>query len=354
MHIGIPKENKAREGRIALLPQACGELVEAGHKVFIEAGAGILSGYPDEDYVQAGAQVLPDAAALYDIAKLIVKVKEPVDQDLQYLRADHTLFCFLHLAAYPELTTRLCDIGLTAIGFETIQTEDGRLPLLAPMSAIAGRVGAQVGTHLLHQSQGGRGILLGGVAGTEVGKVVVLGAGVAGTNAATLTAAIGADVSVFDKDPERLQVLSKANYRGSLTGWLATPDAIAEAVATADLVIGAVLIPGAQAPRVVTAGMVKSMPAGSVIVDISVDQGGCIATTRPTSYDDPTYVVDDVIHFAVTNMPGAVPRTATQALSHAILPYVRRIASLRRLSDDPVVAGGINVQAGKIVHPALT
>jgi alanine dehydrogenase len=351
MHIGIPKENKSREGRIALLPQACGALVGAGHNVYIEAGAGILSGYRDADYAGTGARVVPHVAALYDAAKLIVKVKEPIEQDLQYLRADHTLFCFLHLAAYPELTKRLCDIGLTAIGFETIQTEDGRLPLLAPMSAIAGRVGVQVGTHLLHQSQGGRGILLGGVAGTEPGRVVVLGAGVAGTNAAVLAAAIGADVLVFDKDPARLRALPKA---GHLTARSATPEAIAEAVAAADLLVGAVLVPGAQAPRVVTAGLVKTMAAGSVIVDISVDQGGCIATTRPTSYDDPTYLVDGVIHFAVTNMPGAVPRTATQALSHAILPYVQRIASLPRLGDDPVVAGGINVQAGEIVHPALT
>lgn len=354
MHIGIPKENKSREGRIALLPQACGALVEAGHDVFVEAGAGILSGYRDADYADAGARLVSNAAALYDAAKLIVKVKEPIEQDLQYLRVDHTLFCFLHLAAVPELTRRLCDIGLTAIGFETIQTEDGRLPLLAPMSAIAGRVGTQVGTHLLHQSQGGRGILLGGVAGTEPGRVVVLGAGVAGTNAATLAAAIGADVRVFDKDLVRLQALPKTGYAGRLTGHEATPEAIAEAVVTADLLVGAVLVPGAQAPRVVTAEMVKSMAPGSVIVDISVDQGGCIATTRPTTYDDPTYLVDGVIHFAVTNMPGAVPRTATQALSHAILPYVERIASLPRPGDDPVVAGGINVQAGEIVHPALT
>lgn len=353
MHIGIPKENKPREGRIALLPQACGVLVDAGHTVFIEAGAGALSGYGDADYVEAGAKILPDAATLYGVANLIVKVKEPIDRDLQYLRADHTLFCFLHLAAYPELSARLCRIGLTAIGFETIQTEDGRLPLLAPMSAIAGRVATQVGTHLLHQSQGGRGILLGGVSGTEAGKVVVLGAGVAGTHAAGLAAAIGAEVIVFDKSPERLQALSKTDSLGRITGWLATTDAIADAVAKADLVIGAVLVPGAQAPRVVTAEMVKSMAAGSVIADISVDQGGCVATTRPTSYDDPTYLVDGVIHFAVTNMPGAVPRTATQALSHAILPYVRQIASLERLTDDPVVAGGINVRAGKIVHPAL-
>lgn len=354
MHIGIPKENKPREGRIALLPQACSVLTDEGHAVFVEKGAGVLSGYRDADYERAGAQIVPDAAALYETARLIVKVKEPIDQDLRYLRSDHTLFCFLHLAAYPGLTQRLCDIGLIAVAFETVQTNDGRLPLLAPMSAIAGRVGAQVGTHLLHQSQGGRGVLLGGIEGTDPGNVVVLGAGVAGTHAAMLTAAVGANVTVFDKAPERLAALSGLRLQGRLTGRLATPAAIAEAVTGADLLIGAVLIPGAQAPRVVTAEMVESMAPGSVIVDISVDQGGCIATTRPTSYDEPTYLVNGVIHFAVTNMPGAVPRTATQALSHAILPYVRRIATLRRLGDDPVVARGVNVRAGKIVHPALT
>ncbi|HEX7026705.1 MAG TPA: alanine dehydrogenase [Gammaproteobacteria bacterium] len=354
MHIGIPKENKPREGRIALLPQACSILTDEGHAVYVESGAGVMSGYSDADYERAGAQIVPDAAALYAAARLIVKVKEPIEQDLQYLRSDHTLFCFLHLAAFPELTRRLCDIGLTAVAFETVQTDDGSLPLLAPMSAIAGRVGAQVGTHLLHQSQGGRGILLGGIEGTEAGKVVVLGAGVAGTHAAMLTAAIGADVTVFDKAPERLETLSGLRLPGRLTGRLATPEAIAEAVAGADLLIGAVLIPGAAAPRVVTAEMVGSMQSGSVIVDISVDQGGCIATTRPTSYDDPTYLVDGVIHFTVANMPGAVPRTATQALSHAILPYVRRIATLPRLSDDPELERGVNVRAGKIVHPALT
>ncbi len=351
MDIGIPKEIKDHEGRVALLPDACEQLINAGHRVFIQAGAGQLSGYPDEDYLRVGVVVIPDAAGLYAAAKLVVKVKEPVPDEFQYLRADHTLFCYLHLAAEPELTAFLCECGLTAVAFETVVTDQEQLPLLAPMSAIAGRVAVQVGTHLLHLPSGGHGVLLGGIGTTEPGRVVILGAGVAGSHAATLAAAIGADVTVFDKLPERLQVISgnAPNIRGELS----EPDAVAASVAEADLVVGAVLIPGARAPKVVTAEMVKAMRAGSVIADVSVDQGGCIETTRPTSYRAPTYTVDEVIHFTVTNMPGAVPRTASQALSLAVCPYVLRLAGPEGITGDSALSRGINISNGTIVHPAL-
>lgn len=354
MDIGIPREIKPLEGRVALQPAACKALVDAGHRVWVQSGAGRSSGYPDGDYENAGAAIAPDAEALYAAGTLIVKVKEPVEPELSYLRAGHLLFCFLHLAAYPDLAQRLCEIGLTAVGFETVQTGDGGLPLLTPMSAIAGRVAVQVGTHLLHQPRGGRGLLLGGLDGTDVGRVVVLGAGTAGGHAARLAAAIGADVRLFDREPGKLHGLAEEPGPGRVTGWLSDPDALAAAVAEADLLVGAVLVPGARAPRIVSRAMVQSMQSGSVIADISVDQGGCVETSHPTTYEDPVYKVDGVIHFTVANMPGAVPRTATQALSRAILPYVQRLAGASDPSADPELARGLNVQQGRIVHPALT
>lgn len=352
MKIGIPREIKPREGRIALLPDDCARLIEAGHEVLVERGAGELSGYTDGHYRQRDVTIAPDAETLYAQAGLIVKVKEPLAGDLELLKPHHVLFCFLHLAAMPDLTDRLCNIGLTAIGFETVQNPDGSLPLLAPMSAIAGRVSVQVGTHLLHHPQGGRGLLLGGVAGASPGNVVVVGAGVAGTHAATLASAIGANVTVFDKVPGKLRAAETLGPR--VRGLPAEPQAIADATAEADLVVGAVLVPGARAPTVVSAEMVRAMPAGSVIADISVDQGGCIETTRPVTYDDPVYREYAVIHFTVTNMPGAVPRTASQALSHAIIPYVRRIADAPDLRGDKELASAINVRGGRVVHPALS
>lgn len=350
MRIGIPREIKTQEGRVALVPGACGDLVAAGHEVFLEAGAGASSGFPDAAYEQVGVTILPDAAALYGKAEMVVKVKEPIAGDLAHLRRDHLLFCYLHLAAEPELTRSLLDIGLTGVAFETVQEADGSLPLLAPMSNIAGRIAVQVGTHLLHQPQGGRGVLLGGLPSADRGHVVVLGAGSAGGNAARLAAASGARITVFDQRQDRLAEMQ--DIGPNVTALYAYKDTVAEYVADADLVIGAVLVAGARAPTVVTREMIAAMHEGAVVVDISIDQGGCIETTRPTTYAEPTYVVDGVTHFSVTNMPGAVPRTATQALSAAILPYVQRLArdgweeleSLRK---------GINVRAGELVHPAL-
>ncbi len=350
MHIGIPREIKPLEGRVGLVPDACSELLAAGHQVFVETGAGELSGYPDEAYRAVGVKLCDSAAALYEAATLIVKVKEPVEGDLRHLRADHILFSYLHLAAAPALTLRLREIGLTAVAFETVQEDDGHLPLLAPMSDIAGRLSIQLGTGLLHMPQGGKGLLLGGAPAAARGRVVVIGAGTAGGAAVGVAAALGAEVTVFDRKRERLEAMREVGP--NVTALYAWPDLIEAAVLEADLVVGAVLIPGARAPHVVTAGQVSRMAQGSVIVDISVDQGGCIETTRPTDYRTPTYVVDGVVHLAVTNMPGAVPKTASQALSAALSPWLLPLAE-GLLDTLPALRRGINVRGGEICHPAL-
>ena len=350
MNIGIPREIKPLEGRVALSPEACGDLVHAGHRVCVEHNAGILSGYSDEQYQASGATITANAKATYDQAELIVKVKEPVSADLALLREDHLLFCFLHLAVNPELAHRLQDLGLTAIGFETVETDEGALPLLSPMSDIAGRLAAQLGAGLLHQPQGGKGLLLGGLPGAERGRVVILGAGNAGGNAAAMAAAMGAEVVVFDLRRERLAAMrSLGNNVSALYPYR---EAVAREVLTADLLIGAVLNIGQRAPHIVSRDTVRQMQTGSVIVDISVDQGGCIETTRPTNYEHPTYVEEGVVHFAVTNMPGAVPRSASQALSAALLPYVYSLAH-PDWRDNLPLRRGINVAAGELLHPAL-
>lgn len=350
MRIGIPREIKTLEGRVALVPAAVAQLVAEGHSLLLETGAGLLSGYDDSQYLAAGAKLAPDAAALYDVAQLIVKVKEPLPEEVALLRADHRLFSFLHLAAATELMQQLCTVGLTAVAFETVETARGQRPLLAPMSDIAGRVAVQVGTHLLHSPQGGKGLLLGGLPAAERGRVVILGAGVAGGNAALLAAAMGAEVTVFDHNRDKLERLRALG--NNVTALHPYPDALHTAIVNADLLIGAVLITGQRAPHLVNAETVCQMGDGSVIIDISVDQGGCIETTRPTTYAEPTFVVDGVIHFGVTNMPGAVPRSASQALSAALTPYVSRLASDDWQTDAELVKG-INVANGEIVHPAL-
>jgi alanine dehydrogenase len=349
MRIGIPTEIKTLEGRIGLIPDACSALVAAGHDVWVQSGAGIASGYSDGDFEGAGARLLPDAATLYGVAELVVKVKEPQPSELPLLRPDHCLFCFLHLAAEPALAAALCRIGLTAVAFETVE-DAGGLPILAPMSDIAGRLAIQIGANLLHRPNGGRGVLLGGVPGARRGKVVVLGAGHAGGGAARLAAATGATVTVFDRSPARLREMH--DLGGNVTALYPFPHALDRLLPETDLLVGAVLVPGAAAPHVVTAAQVATMATGSVIVDISVDQGGCVETTRPTTYAAPTYVVDGVTHFGVTNMPGAVPRTASQALSSALAPWVLRLAA-DGWRDQPALRAGINVEAGRLVHPAL-
>lgn len=349
MRIGIPREIKPLEGRVGLIPAAVAELVQQGHELFIERGAGELSGYSDAQYSTLGVTIEPDAASLYGVAEMIIKVKEPIEPEIGLLRKDHLLFSFLHLAAEPELTRKLLNIGLTAVAFETVE-ENRQLPLLAPMSDIAGRLATQIGTTLLHQPNGGKGVLLGGLPAAPRGRVVILGGGVAGGGAATLAAAMGAEVVVFDKDRAKLAQMRALGP--NVTALYAYNDQIAEAVAQADLLVGAVLIPGAKAPHLVSAEMVKTMGKGSVVIDIAVDQGGCIETTRPTSYQSPTFVWEGVVHFCVTNMPGAVPRSASQALSAALIPYALRLAN-GELDQHASLQMGINVRGGDLIHPAL-
>jgi alanine dehydrogenase len=350
MRIGVPRETKTLEGRVALVPAAAGDLVRRGHEVWLEKDAGIKSGFRDAEYTALGVKIAPDAAALYEKGELIVKVKEPIAGDLQHLRKDHLLFCYLHLAAEPKLTRELLDKGLTGVAFETVEFDNGDLPLLAPMSIIAGRIGVQVGTHLLHMPMGGKGKLLGGLPSTERGKVVVFGAGAAGGNSAALAASAGANVVVFEKRQDRMaEMMALGN---NVTALYPYDNVVAREVASADIVVGAVLVTGAKAPHVVTREMIKSMEPGSVLVDISVDQGGCFETTRPTTWKEPTYVEEGVIHFAVTNMPGAVPQTSSQAICAAILPWVNKLASGQWRDSQPLMRG-INIEGGRIVHPAL-
>ncbi len=350
MKIAVPTEIKPREGRVALVPDSVSQLVNHGHEVFIQSGAGELSGYSNEQYELQGAKILPDAKAVYNTGQLIVKVKEPVGPELSLLRADHLLFSYLHLAALPELTQQLCDIGLKAIGFETVQTANGQLPLLAPMSDIAGRLAVQIGTHLLHSSMGGRGVLLGGVPAAPRGKVVILGGGIAGGNAAHLAADLGAEVVVFDRNRDKMAGMRALG--NNVTALYPYPSAIAEHIRNADLLIGAVLLVGQKAPHLVSEQDVAGMQKGSVIIDISVDQGGCIETTRPTTYEEPTFVKHGVTHFGVTNMPGAVPRTASQSLSASLIPWLLQLADAPdKLSE--ALQKGVNIDAGEIIHPAL-
>jgi alanine dehydrogenase len=349
MRIGVPREIKPLEARVSLIPEACGDLVRLGHGVLVQAGAGLGSGFSDDAYAVAGATVVGDAAAVYEQADLVVKVKEPWGSELNLLRRDQLLFSFLHLAANPPLTERLAVIGVTAIGFETV-SDRGRLPILAPMSDIAGRLAVQIGTTLLQSPQGGKGLLLGGLPAAERGSVVVLGAGNAGAAAVRAAAGMGAWVTAFDRDVEKLAAMRRTGP--NVTTLYPHADSLARAVERADLLIGAVLVPGARTPRVIAEEQIAGMECGSVVVDISVDQGGCIETTRPTTYDAPTYKVHEVVHFAVTNMPGAVPRSASRALCASLFPWVVRLASPEWRSD-AVLSAAVNVSGGAVVHPAI-
>lgn len=347
MNIGIPKEVKTLEARVSLIPHAVATLVKAGHQVWVEKGAGQGAGFSDEAYQLNGATLVSSAKELYKKAVLIVKVKEPQQEEYALIESHHILFGYLHLAAYPELTDVLLKSGATAIAFETV-SEGGTLPLLAPMSEIAGRIGAMAGAHYLHASMGGKGVLLGGVPGVGSGRAVVLGAGVAGTAAIDVLARLGAQVTVFDKKPEALKrIFAMGN---NIEALYAYEEAIQESVRDADLVIGAVLLPGAKAPCVVDESTVKAMAPGSVIVDISIDQGGCIATSRATDYKKPTYEKHGILHFAVTNIPSGVPSAASSALSAAITPYVIDIAD--KYCDEWLKtgsAGGVNVYRGELL-----
>jgi alanine dehydrogenase len=355
MRIGVPKEIKNNEYRVGLVPAGVRELVSAGHEVFVQSTAGAGIGLDDASYQAAGATIVANAADVFAAAELIVKVKEPQLAECKMLRRGQTLFTYLHLAADAAQAKALMASGAAAIAYETVTAPDSSLPLLTPMSEVAGRMSIQVGAASLQKANGGLGVLLGGVPGVTPAKVVILGGGVSGTNAAEIAVGMRADVTVVDRSLMRLRVLD-AIFAGRLKTAASTAEAIESLVIQADLVIGAVLVAGAAAPKLVTRDMVRKMKPGAVMVDISIDQGGCFETSRPTTHDDPTYVVDGVVHYCVTNMPGAVPRTSTFALTNATLPYVKALASLgthQALSRDPHLARGLNVLDGVITHEAV-
>jgi alanine dehydrogenase len=355
MRIGVPKEIKDNEYRVALTPGGARALVKLGHEVFIQKSAGEGSSFPDQEYLDSGAKILDTAKEVFDIAEMVVKVKEPLKQEFSLLRKDHILFTYLHLAASKELTDALVEIGLTGIAYETIQLPNGSLPLLTPMSEIAGRMAVQVGAQYLEKSNGGRGILLGGIPGVPPAEVVVIGGGVTGTQAAKVALGMGANVTILDTNLDRLRYLEDI-LSGRLVTLASNPETVERSAIYADLLIGAVLIPGAKAPTLVTRDIISKMKKGSVVVDISVDQGGCIETIHPTTHSDPVYTVDGVIHYGVANIPGAVPRSSTVGLTNATLPYIMQVAKLgykEAMSTNKDLATGLNVEGGKIVHPAV-
>lgn len=352
MIIGIPREVKDSEYRVAATPEGVRELTRAGHQVVVESGAGLGSALADEDFAAAGARILPDAETVFERAEMILKVKEPQPEEFERFRPDHLLFTYLHLAADKALTEFLLERGLVAVGYETVELPDGRLPLLAPMSEIAGRMAPQEGAKHLERPFGGRGVLMGGASGVQPARVVVIGAGMAGLNAAWIAAGMEAEVTVLDKDVDRLRHIDQIQ-RGRIQTVMSSDLAIERLVTQADLVIGAVLIPGARAPRLVTEEMVRAMPPGAVIVDISIDQGGCVETSRMTTHSQPVFVAHDVVHYCVGNMPGAVPRTSTYALTNATLPYALDIASKgleAAVREDPALALGVNVYRGHVTN----
>ncbi|RIV37954.1 alanine dehydrogenase [Micromonospora radicis] len=352
MIIGIPTEVKNNENRVAATPAGIAELSAHGHRVLVQSGAGVGSSFADEEYAFAGAHIAPDAATVWADADLILKVKEPVGSEYPLMRAGQVLFTYLHLAADAPLTAALLASGITAIAYETVQLPDRTLPLLSPMSEVAGRLSTQVGAGQLMRVAGGRGLLLGGVPGAPKGKVVVIGGGVAGEHAAAMAVGLGADVTIIDISLPRLRALD-ARFDGRITTLRSNPYTIAEALLDADLVIGSVLVPGAAAPKLVTDEMVSRMRPGSVLVDIAIDQGGCFEGSRPTTHDAPTFAVHDTIFYCVANMPGAVPRTSTISLTNATLPYALALAGqgwCRALRDDVSLGKGLNAHAGILTN----
>ncbi|NIJ10799.1 alanine dehydrogenase [Saccharomonospora amisosensis] len=352
MRIAVPREVKKHEYRVAITPAGVHELTRLGHDVLIETGAGSGSAITDEEFVTAGAKIIATAEETWAEGDLVLKVKEPVPAEYGLLRRDLVLFTYLHLAADRALTEALLAAGTTAIAYETVQTDDGALPLLAPMSEVAGRLAPQVGAHALLKPSGGRGVLPGGVPGVHPARVVVIGGGVAGLNAARVASGMGADVEVLDTNPERLRQIDH-DFAGRIRTVASNALALEHAVLEADMVIGAVLVPGAKAPKLVSHELVARMRQGSVLVDVSIDQGGCFADSRPTTHDEPTYQVNDSVFYCVANMPGAVPRTSTYALTNVTLPYVLRLAEQgwrAALRSDPILARGLNTHAGALTN----
>jgi len=355
MRVGVPKEIKVHEYRVGLTPASVAELVAAGHEVVVEAGAGSGIDCPDNAYRRAGAEIVADAESVFKAADMIVKVKEPQPQEIALLEPRHILFTYLHLAADKPQAEGLMRSGATCIAYETVTSSSGALPLLKPMSEVAGRMSVQVGAHYLEKEQGGRGVLLGGVPGVAPAKVAILGGGVAGINAAQMAVGMRADVTIYDINMERLAELDMF-FSSQIKTAFASRSAIAGAVEKAELVIGAVLVPGAAAPKLVTRDMLGTMKRGSVLVDIAIDQGGCFETSRPTTHADPVYEVDGIIHYCVANMPGAVARTSAFALNNATLPFALKIANLgaeEAMRQDPHLANGLNVSGGRIRHQAV-
>jgi len=355
MVIGVPREIKADEYRVAMLPVGAELLAADGHEVLMEKGAGQGSGFSDEQYARAGVRLVDSAGELHARAEMVVKVKEPQPVEIARLRRGQILFCYFHFAASRELTEGCLRAGIAAVAYETLADSNGRLPLLTPMSEVAGKMSVQEGAKCLERPMMGRGILLGGVTGVAPGNVLVLGAGVVGTNAARMAAGLGANVTIMDVNLNRLRYLDEV-MPANVTGIYSDPHAVADALPWADLVIGAVLIPGSRAPRLVRRDQLATMKSGAVIVDVSIDQGGCVETARPTTHHEPTYIVDNVVHYCVTNMPGAVGRTSSQALCNATLPYARKLASLgvdKFAALDAGHALAVNIRDGRIVNQAV-
>ena len=355
MIVGVPKEVKDHESRVGITPAGVHAMVDAGHKVLVQTGAGELSAFPDDDYQNAGAEIVGSAYDTWRLADMIVKVKEPVEKEYGYFREGLLLFTYLHLAPLPDLTNKLMEKKVNAIAYETVRDRAGSLPLLTPMSEVAGRLSVQVGAQYLQKEHGGRGVLLGGVPGTMPGNVVIVGGGIVGTNAAKMALGLGAKVTIIDLSLNRLRDLDDI-FNGRVYTLASNSYNLARAASEADLLIGGVLIPGAAAPKLVTAAMVSKMKRGAVIVDVAIDQGGCIETARPTTHTDPSYVVDGVVHYCVTNMPAAVPNTSTLALTNATFPYVLKLANQgaeAAIKSDPGIAEGVNTYAGTLTYKAV-
>ncbi len=355
MIVGLPKEIKDNEYRVGLTPAGVRALTDAGHKVVVERSAGEGSGFGDELYERAGATLLDSPDDVWAQGEMVVKVKEPIAPEYPRMREGQLLFTYLHLAPDPKQTEALLKNKVTGIAYETITDKKGTLPLLTPMSEVAGRMAVQVGAHYLEKMQGGRGILLGGVPGVTAAKVVIIGGGVVGTNSAKMAVGMGAQVTIIDNNLDRLRELDDI-FLSKVSTLASSAYMIHDAISQADLIIGAVLVPGAAAPRLVTRGMLKDVPNGAVIVDVAVDQGGCIETTHPTTHSDPTYYVEGVLHYCVANMPGAVPRTSTFALTNATLPYALKLANkgfIEAIGSDPGLKEGVNTYAGKLTYKAV-
>ncbi|MUH71122.1 alanine dehydrogenase [Psychrosphaera haliotis] len=355
MIVGVPKEIKNHEYRVGLTPAAAKEFVAHGHRVIIETNAGASIGFYNEDYINAGAEIINTAEEIFATADMIVKVKEPQPNECKMLREGQTLYTYLHLAPDPTQTELLVASGATCIAYETVTDNAGGLPLLAPMSEVAGRMSIQAGAHHLEKAQGGSGTLLGGVPGVAPAKVVVVGGGVVGTNAAKMAVGMGADVTILDRSLPRLRQLDDI-FRGTVKTVYSTVDALDDYTAKADLVVGAVLIPGAAAPKLITKAHIKNMKPGSVLVDVAIDQGGCFETSKATTHQDPTYVIDDVVHYCVANMPGGVARTSTIALNNATLPFGLALANkgpAKAMLDDKNLLAGLNVHKGKVTYKAV-